>query len=440
MGSIESCQNLNKLTDACLLNTCIAKVEGIERKLASPSNIWRLTFKSGTKYLGTTKEGVPLRGVLKWWIDPLSVYDPRFSRNIDTFLSLNYELEVYSNIIRPMLERKVCPNFLPLLFSSKGCPFNNLLHFLVNNDTITTGPTSKRESVEKWAELLQRNIMYSVNMLKNKPSINDPKYAVFDNRQFITIDKPWRYNMIVTKEVSAPTLHKFLKSAFAGKRKVEEVWTVLFQLTAACYAMSATGLVHNDLHDGNAWVYDTGIESNLYYNYGNKNYFVSNVTQKVIVYDFDRSYSIALGPNRRLKSSNLCEKYSQCNEFIPNRDIVKVLGHVYSYSPPPLKEELLGMLCPTANAKELLRSVYNEGPHMMKSDGSGRFTRKDYGILNNIDTILFNIAIKDPNISIIPKATIDYLKKTVSPENIYVCNRSMFKGGIMKEGRVCTNV
>ena len=46
---------------------------------------------------------------------------------------LNYELNIYKDIIRPIVDLNICPNFVKYLASGEKCSFNDLLNILHDN-------------------------------------------------------------------------------------------------------------------------------------------------------------------------------------------------------------------------------------------------------------------------------------------------------------------
>jgi hypothetical protein len=90
------------------------------------------------------------------------------------------------------------------------------------------------------------------------------------------------------------------------------------QVVKALYMVNKAGLVHNDLHCGNIMI--------------KKNPDDIEPVRKVMIYDWDRSFSPDLGPNALLNmetDTGLC-RISQCNTFIEQRpiDLLKILRYV----------------------------------------------------------------------------------------------------------------
>jgi len=124
----------------------------------------------------------------------------------------------------------------------------------------------------------------------------------------------------------AMTLHKWLYTYNKNPDYDRELWNVLFQISAACYTMSLCKLVHNDLHSSNIFIRDLGKETEFMYIINGYKIVIKTRFQPLI-YDFDRGYTTKFGTNSLL--NNLCNKYSQCNMFVENKDIIKVLCYIY---------------------------------------------------------------------------------------------------------------
>ena len=118
----------------CKIFRYITKVNGFKSNSASPTDTWNVTFEnniiSGDKL-------VPY-GFMKIYIDPRSVKSPPVE-----LIALNYELSVYRDIIKPLINYNICPNFVSFISSGKGCSYDDLLNFLKGNE-FQTGYTRYR--------------------------------------------------------------------------------------------------------------------------------------------------------------------------------------------------------------------------------------------------------------------------------------------------------
>ena len=109
MGNKQACLELTEMSDACALARCVERVQGIVPPAsASASDTWLLTL-SNAKY-----NGQPVRqAFLKFWIAPNA--------------PLDFELRVYAELIRPLIDLKVSPHFVKFYARGERCTFSNLV-------------------------------------------------------------------------------------------------------------------------------------------------------------------------------------------------------------------------------------------------------------------------------------------------------------------------
>jgi len=187
------CQ-LDRFKSACDIHVCVSRVEEIqqEKKGASPSNGLILTLKAGTTYNGDAIE----KCFLKFWRNSKAK-----QQNQNQIWALNYEMWVYSHVIRSLVDNRVCPNFSRYLAKGKRCSKPKELLKLLGND-------------EEEKDLQEKE----------------------------------DYRLLVTEYLDGTTLREYLKE----KKQLDvDGWLILFQLAVACYALFLSRTTHNDLHDGN---------------------------------------------------------------------------------------------------------------------------------------------------------------------------------------------
>jgi len=123
--------NLDKV-NVCDISNCIINVSGMVSNSTSPTDIWFLTFHD-TYYKGDKID----KAFLKLFVDINSLPPITFSTShiysediIPSISGLNYELIVYRDIIRPLVDNNICPNFIKYLASGQGCSYDDILKFL----------------------------------------------------------------------------------------------------------------------------------------------------------------------------------------------------------------------------------------------------------------------------------------------------------------------
>ena len=135
-----------------------------------------------------------------------------------------------------------------------------------------------------------------------------------------------------------------------------ELWNILFQISVGCYAMSLCELVHNDLHSSNIFIKDLGVVTSFIYDINDIKIVIKTKFQPLI-YDFDRGYTSKLGENLLL--NDICEKSSQCNSFVENKDIIKILCYVYKYiNEITIRNKIIEIIS-KYDDNEKVKSIYN---------------------------------------------------------------------------------
>ena len=398
-----ACSKLNMYENACLIAPCLSEVNGLASNSTSPTDTWILTFKQGVKYNNKPIQ----KAFLKFYIDPDSLDDaPKDYTNFQcdkykyllTLQGLNYEIQVYKDVIKPLLDNNICPNFVRYLGSGKSCSQKNLIDMLDGKASVRSNPTITMDR-ETAGYLLERNLMFMKvnNRDYPRPSINDNLTKSLRGES----PKNYKVNFLINEAISKNT-----KSFFDWFKDYgilsELVLMAITQVLCACYAMSLSKMTHNDLHSGNVWVSPKKI--NFFYIIDNDNVVNIENGNFVMVYDFDRSYVKRLGPNLAISTNKAyCNKFSQCNEFIPNKDMIKFLCYVYS-------------LCKKNSDKDMILS-------MITNDA------KTYRYLNNEVFPNGDCLLSDSKGKAIP---LEVYKKCFSPKEMLLRVASMNSQGVIK--------
>ena len=476
-SSSSSCETLEKTQNACELYKCIEKVTGLRSNSASYSDTWILHFKKGTKYEGKEIKS----GFMKLWVSDIDPIKKLYSDYFNTYLpnlkliekvelqrnlaGLNYELDIYKDVIRPLVDRNICPNFIRYLGSGLRCKSSDVLKFLTSSTKKFVGEDkeeAKKRFEQEAKKRFVRNFEYLVGTsldtrgrILERPSITDTNtqppnlitgnpensesffndFDKFDNStddpeifnvtEFSTGDSNknnfqsmvWNctFNLLINENITqndkklSQVITQFVKrrKIFSKEKKLvnkiiftnkTEFWHIMFQIIAACYAMSLTKTTHNDLHSSNVFVRENDSEHSVLYNYNYKSYKMKT-KYTVRIYDFDRAYNVKRGENLFLQDSYLKNKCSQSNEFIPNRDAVKICSYIYSdliyFGLDEEAEELLNALSPESfhgfakcalDPETFLTMTKNMKP-FLESEGFA----KDFQLDKNIKASHFNI-------------------------------------------------
>ena len=146
-------------TDICNISNCIVNIGGMASDSASPADIWFLTFNDRTTYKGE----IVKNAFLKLFIDVDNTHmSARLKQATQEMNGLKYELNIYKDVIRPLVDLNICPNFVKYLASSTNCSYNNLLNFLKGKVKKTDGSLS-----------LLRDEQVEINFIRNLSSMKE---------------------------------------------------------------------------------------------------------------------------------------------------------------------------------------------------------------------------------------------------------------------------
>lgn len=458
---------LNEMSDACKVVQTIDSIEGFESKSSSLTDIWKVTFKDNIVYNNKKIDNA----IIKWYIDPESF---KKSRNIllfdnNTFLniltslqSLDYERRVYRDIIRPVLDASICPHFVKYLASGKQCKSTDLLNTLYTNIITVNNPRVFDENIA-YKKLLT-NFLYTLYTNRNyRPSatatfggdsVIDRDGYVVDNNTLLNeiftrnINEPlehFKYNMLVTEYIPRSITFADL---YRDKSLYYDELKTIFQVAVGCYVMSLSRLVHNDLHWNNVML--KSLNNPVLFTYKIDDQYIQFPHDKIaLIYDFDRAYAIILGNNPTL-DGYLCDRYSQCNKFIANKDIIKFIAYKYVNSTENIRlidnkllhtrdtfirnnleinrknfiktqEVLLDIIAPVTKqyiAKTILTNLYLLDPSRGNSPADDAMFFYNF---YDVKTILFNI------IKLCPDALFGRPTSNPDPEYTYVIDSKIFR-------------
>jgi hypothetical protein len=406
---------LDEMHDICNLSNCIVSVDGMKSNSASPTDIWFLDF-SNTYY----KDKPIQNGFLKLFVDWSTIRKPLLTNKTPTYelRGLNYEILVYKDIIKNLTDYKICPNFIQYLGSSRKCTYDNILNFLKNNIIINGHVLTENEIKPILNETIFNCLVQRCS--KGRPSIKRPSAA-----SFVSIPSTLRYNMILNESIPPNTesFGKWISSK--GRLSNSVIWPIMFQIAAACYAMSLSKMVHNDLHAGNLFIQELDEEKFLVYVINKKEYTIKT-KYKIMIFDFDRAYAESLGRNPLLVDS-LCEGYQQCNLFIENKDFVKVCCYIIkSYGSKPLnasfKTQLMNCITDDKTTSEALLYIYKDSCLFQLFKKINLSKTKIFDECHRMDDIVKKVFENIPD----KYESIDYVLENDDTNDIYVCDKQFF--------------
>ena len=389
---------IDEKTNVCDINQYINKVSGIDSDSSSPTDIWLVKFNKDVKYKNTKIKN----GFLKIFLEYTSLDSDYDYKN--TLKGLNYELDVYKDVIRPLIDYNICPNFIKYLASGKKCTYENLLNILKNN--------LSNFNIDKIKLLLNRNLNCIYDLCSSRFSIDNDRDIIPQDK--IRPSNSFRYNMILNEQIPKGSIKfaNFLRNN--NDQKMPFFLPIIFQIFTACYAMSLSKMVHNDLHAGNIFIEQLDKEDVFEY-FINDNRYKIKTKYKAFLYDFDRSYVERFGDNEIL-TDTLCNSSSQCNIYIENKDILKILCYISTI----LKKSNTLLLSSITDNKENLEELLNsyswdcffyEIDPKYEDDNKVSFFKK----FNTSEKIVENIG-----------KMLTLSKQKVKKENIYVLNKEFF--------------
>ena len=449
MGNINSANkcDLQQYSDVCEMAECLQEfsststIVGLNADSASLSDTWIVKFKDGTTY----DEEPMQKAFLKMWISNSSYkglnennfqFSPAipndqsiFERNRDKQIivnsGLNYEARVYRDIVKPMIEKNICPNFVKFLGLGKNCSPESLLKMLKHQN-----PNENLNSNQLFGNAVA--MMCNWKRLKITERYSASQIAKFEKHMSKeTFQQNITYNIIANEVIKPDTMDfsRFLrdhKMFINGTTPNPVVWNVIFQILAACYSMSKTKMNHNDLHLGNIYIEpvdDSGNSKRFNYEYENTLFtFESRYIAKV--YDFDRSYVTRFGDNPILGdgvTSEACVRGSQCNEFIPNLDALKIMGGISltKWRSEPKTHKLIVDSCTSSDPSQraILNEIFSNSNFLRGADNKREPNLEKF---DSVFQIMKNISALSNIQNIYPSGYVPELK------DVFICNQSMF--------------
>lgn len=296
--------------NVCELHKNIKKVEGVKTG-ASPTDAWIIHLRN---FIYNNKKINKVFG--KIFISMNNKKLSKYIKDVDenlyySLIGLEYEVKMYQ-IITPLVNYNICPNFIRFMGFGNMCSYDNLFKML--------NPTQQK----KFDRNIKNNMLkyYSKNYALGDKSISS-------NRSISKHDfnvRDIKYNIILTETFdNYSSFHNLLVN---NKLKKINISNILFQALVACYTLSLSKIAHNDLHSGNIIVKKLKSPVNIVYII-NDEPFIIRTYYRVYLFDWDRGYCERLGENKSI--GFLYEEFSQINKIIENKDILKLMCHVYKH-------------------------------------------------------------------------------------------------------------
>ena len=314
MGISGSRININEYSDGCYLPIVTNKVNGLSSNSSSPTDTWIIDTKQDVYYDNERVDKI----FLKYFIDPYSL-PPQIKNNqkelYKDIQGLRYEVSMYRDVIRPLLDYKISPHFVKYYGSGYSCNKSNMINTLIEAGF----------SEDEAKNGLKNNTLYIGNKWKKRPKIQksmkiDPVWftdpEIFYNKNS---DIDVNYTLLMNEVIpqNAITYSELFNNTSS------DLFRFLYPVFYSCYCMSLSKANHNDLHFGNIYVIPRASSKVIRYDVEDFDPVYIKSSYDIKIYDFDRSYSEKLGINigNMVKYK---EETGARNTFVPIKDFYKV--------------------------------------------------------------------------------------------------------------------
>jgi hypothetical protein len=407
MGNGQSCEgDLSRDVNICKLGHCISKLEGRASNSASASDIWRVSIRPGVTY-----KGLP---VTCGW---LKVFVSKADSPVRKTEGLRYELRVYRDVVSPLVDKRVCPNFVRYLSSAENCSYEDMIGII----------TSQKMEENQFL----RSLCHMTTLAKDFPHGQRPQRPAINDRvtssQLKEVDRlklktrKLKFGMLLTQDRRVVTLREWVNASIP----IPDYACMMLQLTAALRAMELSQFVHNDMHLGNILMELNNTSCNVRYEMDDHQFGICTKF-RVAVFDFDRAVVTQLGPNELTKShSNYAQK------FVAGRDLSSVLALLFKRS--SVEQAMLLERAFNVKAVALMKDFKGRSP----SDFA-QFQKGSYELVGGKQATQTNAFLKFDRAPIIDSRAsmleaMDYLHTKVvhicsdaDTDFTYVCNSNMF--------------
>lgn len=311
-------RDINQLSDACRLSKIVTRAVGLRSNSASQTDTIMLTLENNLNYQKNIT-GPNKKAFMKYWINYDYEIGNEMDKNpltnglLDSFASagksLQYELMVYRDIIRILIDEKKCTNFIQCYASSSSCDSDSILSIILKAFPAITKKKAKSNFLN--------NLSYMVTGTRNRPSVTSsaPNPILYTTiySWLLTLYQKISYGFIVTEYREGTTFQNWYLTAASGG-DIQTTLKLLFQICFACYTMYFSKVSHNDLHLENVRLATDLVNNEKIFTYITDEIDITfDCDLKAMIYDFDRSYSPIVGMNDFLTKD--CGIRPDCNKI-----------------------------------------------------------------------------------------------------------------------------
>jgi hypothetical protein len=335
MGTSQSFMNQQTINvlpydDGCALAPWIHSVLGLGSGTMSISDQWLITLVPNK----VMYQGEPIDKVFVKVIPNVTDHPDPY---INTSLSdVQTEVKIYADVIKPLIDKRICPFFLPVLNVSKNCTAQSLIEMLrdkapftgykrkvpdgyptepfdaetvfVRNMVLSLYHYNSKEMISQYKNMFDTELEYNhLNSFytDDKKHVNNAGFlkSFTTGADIVSIHSPTNiesvnsrksqilsgtYTMLYTLPVEGGETASTLINQILTENNLQGLYFYCFQLSIALTAMCWSKIFHNDLHENNVLIQSLDKTEKFTYVVGSTMYTYS--TNKIpIVFDFDRS-------------------------------------------------------------------------------------------------------------------------------------------------------
>lgn len=322
--------NVMYYDNGCSLAPYVQSVLGLGSGSASTSDQWLITLEpNSVNYLGTFLNKVFVKVI------------PNITNHADPYFdnmlrNLQREVKIYAEVIKPILDKRISPYFLPVLNVSNNCTGTSVVNMLMgkapqvgytrkvpdtyptetfsaekvlirnmvistmsfeDGDNVTPGALCFDEQAEidhvnsfpdQTKQVNNVGFLKSFTTGENIVSLHSPenKECVSKNRAKFLFETT--YTMLYTVPIEGGETGASLINSLLASNNFEGLYFYFFQLFIGLATMSWSKVYHNDLHENNVLIQFLPKKEKFTYMVG-FNVYTFSTNMIPIIFDFDRS-------------------------------------------------------------------------------------------------------------------------------------------------------
>jgi hypothetical protein len=218
-------------------------------------------------------------------------------------IGLMYELQVYNQLVTPILDAYICPHFLRSYLVSYNCRHADLVQALA------AGLEVSRHRARRH---LDRGLSYLQDGRQGRPAVHEP----LDGSRYPRPSSHLRFMVLTTEYTDVQPYAEWLKL----QHTTETICAVLFQIAVGLHTMALSKLMHNDLHGYNILVQTLADPQTVTYTIQGLAQPVRLTCQyKAMIKNFNKATSQSLGENAMFTRSR---RFQDLPPFEEKRDLV----------------------------------------------------------------------------------------------------------------------